>query len=67
MTFEKVWSCSGKKRYKTFNLAEKGMKNLVRYKREVSVHVYRCEHCQKFHVGHVGQFTKRRKYVQTKV
>jgi hypothetical protein len=47
--------CGRKVKYATYNAAEKGMKNLIRAKKEEFLHVYRCPDCQKFHVGHMRE------------
>lgn len=44
--------CGGKVKYATYNLAQKAMKNLIRYRSEADLHVYQCPNCHKFHVGH---------------
>lgn len=61
MKFPYVRSCGEKKQYLTFKEAEVGLKGLRHNRGEKSLHIYSCNYCQKFHVGH--KVIKRRKHV----
>jgi hypothetical protein len=42
--------CDGKQRFETYRLAEEVAKR-SRRRRESNRHVYRCRHCDGFHIG----------------
>lgn len=67
MKHDRDISCQSKKEYHTFKEAERAMVNLFRYG-EKELHVYKCNYCQNFHVGHKRNSNKwRKKNAKTKV
>lgn len=50
--FEKSKSCQFKKQFKTYKEAERNIHGLRRHQGEKGLHIYSCNYCQFFHVGH---------------
>ena len=68
-------SCTAKKQYASAKKANIAIQQLRKHKDERGLHVYVCQFCHYFHVGHVlskerllaEANKKRRRHVQTKV
>ncbi len=58
MKFPRNISCTSKKQFRTFKAAENNLKGLLKIERDKSLHIYTCNYCHFFHIGH--QIIKRK-------
>lgn len=58
------FACNGKFGFTSYSKASRAMKNLLR-RGDRNLHVYRCEHCGGWHVGHM-QTPQRREWEESK-
>jgi hypothetical protein len=52
--------CKGKVRHETFEEAQRAMRITGQYHGDLSLVVYKCQHCDGYHVGHPSERAMRR-------
>ena len=64
MKFPKLYACTSKKVYERYKEAERAVRTTRKYNKndEKDLHVYTCNFCHKFHIGH-KPIVRRKKHV----